>query len=1454
MGKRKTDRVFFTKLCAYSLAVAIMGTAVPVSPVMAVNQEQTEEEKAYETITVASAEDLEKLAENCHVDEWSKNKLVNLTADIDLSGSDFTNIPVFMGIFNGNGHKISNYSYEDEGYVTGFFRYIEEGGAVRNLYLTGNVTSTEDKQCVGAICGINKGTISNCSFQGLVSGRYQTGGIAGINEAGGLIEGCRVKGTVTGYYYTGGIAGKNYGTISSSANSANVNNDSEWVEEDDEISLDIIQNLLENKTDVKLASGIDTGGIAGYSRGAILRCTNSGKIGYEHTGYNIGGIAGRQSGVVALCTNHGEVYGRKDIGGVVGQMEPYIEIDEADSIREAVNRLHDLIQQTLDDMDEGTDVLQRDSESLKSYSDEAIRQGNALSDRLSDFADKNLDEANRLTERMEHVLDLLPDIMDDTEDAGDSLDSLNDVLQKLNEDLNVSDKMSSSAYDETDYRRLSVSTSVGGAVTADKMNPQEGMSVALTDRPENGYVLTSLEVTDAKGKRLTVTQTGERSYTFVMPEENVLVKAVYGYAGAFLAKSNEGGTISVTEKENGELLIKAEPHDGYELAGDSVRIGGQTVALTDQAVTVSRFTYQTEKQPVLVEGLFQRTDTSGGETEEAQITCVSGTGGLVTAGTETAEAGDEVYLFSAPAQGYRLKSLSVRTASGAEIPCAAEAKRYKFVMPDEKVRITAVYEPLQLIVTSNAGGSVSYHGGNDEKVTLNVTPDSGYTVGKVPEVRAQDGTLLALGRAAAGTWSYEFYLREGTEPAAVQVTFQKQSQRESADDALDRINDNAQKLNDRAYAIEETVSEIRTLITDDSGQVREWGDLSREERTELLDCVSRLLDDTTQAGTEASEILSDVALIAGMEMPYIKDAASAAHKDLDEAAEHVQDVLDSLESAGEGLRGIVDYLNMQSEIRFSKLGQEYDDNVDELCRQLQGMTDSIKSMSDHAADYSDKLNADLHAVNNQLNIVLNLLIDKVEKLDDTDAGTFYADVSEEEIETATTGRVDNSYNKGIVQGDINVGGIAGSMAIDTEDPEDNAAGSMEYALGNSYTAKCIIKGSTNQGYVTSKKDGAGGIAGYMKYGVITDCKAYGSVESTEGDYVGGVCGQSLALIKNSYALCTLSGKHNVGGIAGYGSSIRESCSMVTVKEAQGRYGAIAGQTADNAEVTGNYYVGEGLYGIDNISYIGVAEPLTYEELLAVRGLPNDFRHLKAIYKAEDNYLGTQELAYGESLSELELPELPRKEGYYGVWPDVSGLVMTGNIVIEGEYRENVTVVQSGSRADVLDSRENGQGKALALIEGAFTEDTILHVSVSGEIPPKEVTGNKAYTVYELALEHAAVTDADSLSVRLLNPYKKAAVWCFRDGSWQRADSKVRGQYLQTTMNGTAAVFCVTETAGSTGLLIAIAAGAAGVAVCGLLAKKRIGKRKENRRESSAGTAAADGEKEKSAIRKRGCKE
>ena len=71
----------------------------------------------------------------------------------------------------------------------------------------------------------------------------------------------------------------------------------------------------------------DLGGIVGLSRGVIRECSNSGTVGYRNMGYNVGGIAGTQSGYIVDCRNDGAVQGRKDVGGIVGQLEPAVVLD-----------------------------------------------------------------------------------------------------------------------------------------------------------------------------------------------------------------------------------------------------------------------------------------------------------------------------------------------------------------------------------------------------------------------------------------------------------------------------------------------------------------------------------------------------------------------------------------------------------------------------------------------------------------------------------------------------------------------------------------------------------------------------------------------------------------------------------------------------------------------------------------------------------------------------------------------------------------------------------------------------------------------------------------------------------------------------------------------------------------------------------------------------------------------
>ena len=57
-----------------------------------------------------------------------------------------------------------------------------------------------------------------------------------------------------------------------------------------------------------------------------------------------------------------------------------------------------------------------------------------------------------------------------------------------------------------------------GVVTASADEPYTGTRITVTVKPDSGYELDELTVTDAKGKEVKVTKRSETTYTFQMPE------------------------------------------------------------------------------------------------------------------------------------------------------------------------------------------------------------------------------------------------------------------------------------------------------------------------------------------------------------------------------------------------------------------------------------------------------------------------------------------------------------------------------------------------------------------------------------------------------------------------------------------------------------------------------------------------------------------------------------------------------------------------------------------------------------------------------------------------------------------------------------------------------------------------------------------------------------------------
>lgn len=185
-----------------------------------------------------------------------------------------------------------------------------------------------------------------------------------------------------------------------------------------------------------------------------------------------------------------------------------------------------------------------------------------------------------------------------------------------------------------------------------------------------------------------------------------------------------------------------------------------------------------------------------------------------------------------------------------------------------------------------------------------------------------------------------------------------------------------------------------------------------------------------------------------------------------------------------------------------------------------------------------------------------------------------------------------STKRGEIQGDLNVGGIAGSMAMEyPSDPESETSSELSSAPKRQYALKAILANCQNDGKISAKYSFVGAVCGRMDLGLIAGCRGFGSAESENGSYAGGIAGLGNATIRGCFAKCSLSGKSYVGGIVGSGlergaedtsSTVTGCYSMVEITDCEQYSGAISGRNA--GEFLENFFVSDALAGIDGQSY------------------------------------------------------------------------------------------------------------------------------------------------------------------------------------------------------------------------------------------------------------------------------
>ena len=283
---------------------------------------------------IATEQDLKNIANDIYGNYRLKN-------DIKLSGKEWTSIPEFYGTLDGNGHTISNLK-STKG--QGLFTILYDSAVVKNLTISGNITTTKNDAALLAIG--SEGSIINCISTGSVkqlndkNGAYNLAGM--VLENSGYMENCVNRANVEQVFkkadtefdlayctYVGGLVCNQMGTLLGCENHGNVvvNGASggglSALNNDNAMTIDGLNTGNVTATLDMQSATFSAGGVTGVNSGLLQGCVNQGNITttVKHNSFKIGGVVAISNNYseIIKCKNEGTVSGYiGDVGGVVG--------------------------------------------------------------------------------------------------------------------------------------------------------------------------------------------------------------------------------------------------------------------------------------------------------------------------------------------------------------------------------------------------------------------------------------------------------------------------------------------------------------------------------------------------------------------------------------------------------------------------------------------------------------------------------------------------------------------------------------------------------------------------------------------------------------------------------------------------------------------------------------------------------------------------------------------------------------------------------------------------------------------------------------------------------------------------------------------------------------------------------------------------------------------------------
>lgn len=427
---------------------------------------------------------------------------------------------------------------------------------------------------------------------------------------------------------------------------------------------------------------------------------------------------------------------------------------------------------------------------------------------------------------------------------------------------------------------------------------------------------------------------------------------------------------------------------------------------------------------------------------------------------------------------------------------------------------------------------------------------------------------------------------------------------------------------------------------------------------------------------------------------------------------------------------------------------------------LTDVVNSVSNTTDIATNEGGVVLADLQALANQLNRVVNVMSGREE-----DASTV-EDVSGQNVQEDSPGKIRSCINYGTVNADINSGGIVGALSWENDlDPEDDLKVQGDVSLNFTYKTRALVYQCMNRGTVQAKKQACGGVAGRSSLGAIIECEGYGLVKAEDASWVGGIVGKSEAEVRGCWAKCSVTGGNLCGGVAGEAAELNGCRALVTVENGGEYTGAIAGKLSQDGTAERNVFVdSDTLAGIDGISYSGQAEPLNYRAFLELDGVPDAFRKMILTFVAEDRVI-TRRVDYDKTLKDI--PEVPEKPGYSGAWEDFNAAHIRADQTVYAAYSE----LQASA-----DSGESG-GLPVVLAEGIFRDaDQVTAEPLETDLPDTATAGWRITVPEDGAGAHV-------IHLRKPETDRHYQVLLDTGSGWQTVDAREDGSYLVFSARG-----------------------------------------------------------------------